>query len=386
MRFRKIINKLFKKYMPKRMYILCANDRFNYGDLLFPFILKECFKDTIDEFIICSTTESDMSDRGALPTKDFSCLTTLSNSYRNILVIGGGECVFCNWKDILNYVSADLYNIETSFPTKYPFTIQKDELKNLDVVLYNSVGCHQLNEREELFGNPQNKKILESADYVAVRDTPTSLGMSRMNIMHYKCADSAILISQLFNNYFLDERVSDTVRLIQRRRYIFFQMGLVHIKGRAKEYADILKKINKEKGLLICLCPIGTAIGHDDQQALSEISKYLPSDIYYIVKSPSIWDIMSLISQAELYCGTSLHGAITAMSYKTPLIVHGPKKLQVYIESWYDTVGSEYSFVSMENLEKAILRRLDSRFIIFPDNQIESVKQSFSRMKKTILR
>ncbi len=373
--------KAFSK--PKRMYILCANDRFNYGDLLFPFILKEYFKSTVDDFVVCSTTSSNMSDKGALPTEDFSCLTKFSRKYTNILIIGGGECIFCNWQDILGYVSTE-NTTEKAFPTQYPFTISKDELRNLDLVMYNSVGCHQLNEREDLYSDIQNKNILKTSDYIAVRDSPSSLGISRMNLVHYRCADSAILMSKVFCRTYLENAISAKAKAVQSGRYIFFQMGLVHLKGRAKTYAEILNNITRETGLNICLCPIGTAIGHDDPQALDEISDFLHPNTFVIVEEPTIWDIMSLICNSEIYVGTSLHGAITAMSYKVPLIAHGPKKLQVYIETWYDTIGSEYSFVSIDNLENAILRRLKTRFIISPDEQIQSVENSFERMRKII--
>ncbi len=375
-----------KKLYARRMYILSANDRFNYGDLLFPYILKEYFKDYVRDFVVCSTMPSDMTDRGALKTEGFSCLLRLRKCINNILVVGGGECIFCGWQDILGYVLSDedLVKIKTKYPTQYPFTIGRKELKNLNYILYNSVGCHQLNERTDLYLNPVNKAILDSADYIAVRDSPTSLGMSRMNVFHYLCADSAILMSKVFSTESLKSKVSSTVSTIQKSKYIFFQMGLVHVKGREKEYAQILKNIAQQTGLNICMCPIGTAIGHDDPQALADIAQFLNAGSFVMVNKPSVWDIMSLIANAEIYVGTSLHGAITAMSYKVPLIVHGPRKLQVYIETWYDTVGSEYSFVSIENLERAVLRRLKSRFIISPEEQMASVEASFMRMKKII--
>lgn len=367
------------------MYILCANDRFNYGDLLFPFIIEYYFKEHINQFIFCSTTESDLREYGAVPTKDFSCLTRLSPWYINILMIGGGECIFCNWKDILNYVGENITNIQDDhFPTKYPFTISKDELPNINLLMYNSVGCHQLNERQELYGDHINKEILGSADYIAVRDSPTSLGVSRMNLVHYICPDSAIIISKLFNKQYLDKHSSYTVKEIQQHEYLFFQIGLVHIKGNERVYANILNNIYKEKKLRICLCPIGTAKGHDDPIALEQIAEYLKPESYTLVHNPSIWDIMSLISGSRIYVGTSLHGAITAMSYSVPLIAHGPKKLQAYIETWYDTIGSEYSFVSIDNLEKEVLRRIDTRFTISPNKQMELIEESFERMQKII--
>lgn len=254
----------YRNIAKKKVYILCANDRFNYGDLLFPYILKHYFKGAFDKFIICSTTSSDMSQRGALKTKDFAVLTKMSALSFNTLIVGGGECIFCNWRDILNYVSDNVLDKDFLPPTVYPFTIKKSELRNLNCIIYNSVGCHQLNERIQLYESESNKQILESADYIAVRDSPTSLGMSKMNIVHHLCADSAILMSKIFDNVYLSLASSPQVKNIQTQRYLFFQIGFVHLKGKAKQYADILTNVYKEKNIHICFCPIGTARGHDD--------------------------------------------------------------------------------------------------------------------------
>lgn len=373
-----------KRCKLKKIYILCANDRFNYGDLLFPFILEEYLKDVVDEFVICSTTESDLSARGALPTMGYEVLEALSPENKNILIIGGGECLYARWSDILGYVSKDSYEYH-KFPTKYPFTIDKSELENLDCVLYNSIGCHQLYECPDSFIK-KDLSILNSADYISVRDTPSSLGIRGYGIKHYKCADSAILMSKLFDIGYLKNKSSNFINDIISKKYIFFQIGLIHVKGRAKEYAQILNEVIKETGIQVCMCPIGTAIGHEDDVALLEIAEYLTPGTFIMIEEPSVWEIMNLISNAEIYVGTSLHGAITAMSYKVPLIAHGPRKLQVYIETWYDTIGTEYSFVSIDNLKKAVLRRLRTRFMISPKQQFASVEESFNRIKKIIKR
>ena len=363
------------------MYILCANDRFNYGDLLFPFIIRFFFKNIIDEFIICSTTTSDMSETGALPTTDFSIFKNIDPTARNILMIGGGECLFCEWDVILEYVKGERAK-ESVWPTKYPFTIGKNELKGIDTIIYNSVGGHQIVERQEILRNVENRSILSSVDYISVRDKQTSFGLKKMKVNHVLCADSAILMSEIFDDSFLNAHSSSFVESMTRRKYLFFQIGLQHLKDWKEDYAQILEYINKKYSLHICMCPIGLAYGHDDPKAIKEIADLMPLGIYTIIERPSIWDIMNLIRQSKIYVGSSLHGAITAMSYDVPLIGFGPRKLQLYIETWYDTIRSECSFVAIDNLRSAIERRLESRFTISAKEQKCSVKKSFKRMQK----
>ena len=380
------IKQQIKKLLAKKtMYIHSASDRFNYGDLLFPYIVNHYFKDIVDNIVFCSTTKSDLTNRGALKTDDFQVLQEMKPSRYNILMVAGGECIFCEWKDILGYVREETESADEMLaPTRYPFTIAKQELPHLDVLLYNSVGCHQLDEREDLYANVQNQAIMKTADYVSVRDSTTSSGMNRLHVQHYCYPDSAILMSQVFGSGYLQERTSQDVKKVQEKPYLFFQIGLVHLKHWAGDFAEILSRIAEEKNINICLCPIGTALGHDDPVALGRIAELMPANTYTMIENPSIWDIMNLIGQAEIYVGSSLHGAITAMSYNRPLIAFGPRKLQTYIETWYDTEGSEYSFVSIDNLERRVKQRLDSKFTISAERQMSLVRESFSRMRKKI--
>lgn len=380
------IKQMIKRIMCKKtMYIHCASDRFNYGDLLFPHIVTRYFRDVIDDFVICSTTESDLTDRGALKTEGFHVLQEMKPFRYNILVVAGGECIFCDWKDILGYVREESESDgERDYPTRYPFTISKQELSHIDRLLYNSVGCYQLDEKEELYSSVRNREIMKSADYVSVRDKTTYSGMNRLKVKNYCYPDSAILLSRLYDIAYLQKYTTNIVKEVQKKRYLFFQIGLVHLKLWAKNFAEILSHVAEEKNIHLCFCPIGTALGHDDPIALNKVAEFLPANIYTIIDNPSIWDIMSLISQAEIYVGSSLHGAITAMSYNRPLVGFGPRKLQTYLETWYEAAGNEYSFVSIDHLERKILRRLDNKFIIPSAQQMSLVEESFGRMRKLI--
>lgn len=74
----------------KKLYILAPNDRFNYGDLLFPHILKFYFKDIVDEIVFCSTTQSNLSDLGGIPTCSFQALYKTKDTDQNYLIVAGG--------------------------------------------------------------------------------------------------------------------------------------------------------------------------------------------------------------------------------------------------------------------------------------------------------
>ena len=88
----------------KKLFILAPNDRFNYGDLLFPHILDFYFKDIVDELVFCSTTESNLSKFGGIPTCSFHSLYEVNATDQNYLIVGGGDSLCISWMQVLSFV------------------------------------------------------------------------------------------------------------------------------------------------------------------------------------------------------------------------------------------------------------------------------------------
>lgn len=387
----------------KKLYILAPNDRFNYGDLLFSHILKQYFSEFFDKIVFCSTVKSDFSSLGGIPTEPYSVLYEANNSDENFLIIAGGESLFVSWRVILSYIDK---NIKTSkmFPksrilsslawrlqsvymrlkyrpqTLYPYTIGKYELPVFKCVVYNSVGNCKLCDDKKLMENKKAKKIVEDNDYLAVRDELTHNALNKMGVENSLVADSAILMSKCFSESFLERSLSLDKQEYSKQGYIYFQLGIAFLDGREKEFAMMLDRIWKKYKLKICLGVIATAIDHEDHIALSRIAKHLNPDSYLFYKSPNLWDIMWLIKNSKLYVGTSLHGAITAMSFGVPICAHGPKKLKRYLIDWGGTIG-QMSFVDENVLEQLISAQLECPQIVDASKQFCSINQSFDKIK-----
>jgi hypothetical protein len=86
------------------------------------------------------------------------------------------------------------------------------------------------------------------------------------------------------------------------------------------------------------LVPIGYAQGHEDEIPLRQIYNLTTSPIE-IIEDETIYNITYAISKAQFYIGTSLHGAITAISYKVPHIALTSRvpKLIHFLETWHTT-------------------------------------------------
>ena len=90
--------------MKKRLYILAPNDRFNYGDLLFPHIITYYFSKIFDDVVYVSTTASDLSEKGGIKTKEYSELFKTDKEWENHLIVAGGESLCVRWFTILSYI------------------------------------------------------------------------------------------------------------------------------------------------------------------------------------------------------------------------------------------------------------------------------------------
>ncbi len=382
------------------LYILAPNDRFNYGDLLFPHIICHYFSASDYNLIFCSTTESDLSDFGGIPTLAHKILYNANEHESNFLIIAGGDSLCIEWPLILSFIDKNIEKIDYfirpkilnkfvkslyikkkyHIGTKFPYTIGKNELKNFNGIFYNSLGGAYLSQHLELLRDESTLEILKSADYLSVRDSVTADLLRNNNIQCKTVADSAILMSAIFQEEYLEGKLSKSL-VKPTSKYLLFQINLTYAINNANAYSDLLNLVYQKYGYRIILCPIGTAYGHSDQEALSLIASDLISDSYQLIHKPSIWDIMWLIKHSVIYIGTSLHGTITAMSFGVPFAVHGPIKLKYYLNCW----GGEQFFANDHSDLKTIINqqlikpdRLDS------ESQKATVLKSFNTIKNLI--
>lgn len=84
-----------------------------------------------------------------------------------------------------------------------------------------------------------------------------------------------------------------------------------------EELSNKLKALSKSLECKIVLLPIGYASGHDDYYFLKKINKLIP-DCTTLAYNLNVWEILYIIKNSKAYIGTSLHGAIIAMSYSVP--------------------------------------------------------------------
>jgi hypothetical protein len=389
--------------------IIGAFDRYNYGDLLFPIILEKQLQtyDLEFHFQFFGLVRSDLRPEGGIPTQGLSEFyrQCADRSHPVHVIIAGGEALGVTWNSLyaalnplfqkINYRHKKINKIlDLNALTKallkgkttLPFLLDKERFPGIKSILLNSLGGSGLN-ATTFAKYPELKPNLQQVDYFAVRDAVTLENVVKAGLQANLFPDSAILMSEFFPAGDLGNRVgSDVKAYVERHRgqYAFVQINRKTTRGHEQTIAAELDKVYGEGSTELCFCPIGKALDHDDHEALHNLGKIVKSPFTYF-DADTIWDIMFLIANAKCYIGTSLHGAITAMSYAVPHVGLKVEKLSAYLGTWgvegnRDAVefsGLSDRFRIATGISKEELER--SR-----DRQFVEIRKAFDLMVETI--
>lgn len=389
--------------------IIGAFDRFNYGDLLFPLVIEAQLKTYEHPFeaTYFGIVDSDLSALGGKPTKDIQAFYQACNDStgHTSVIIAGGEAVAVTWSSLLLALNKPFkkthrfhHRINKVFnlnavarwilhgKTDLPFVFTKSDFGGVNRIIFNSLGGSELD--PAIFDQfPKLNNQLRQVDYFAVRDKATQANLAKQGIDTQLYPDSAILMSKFYPTTLLAERVSSpVVEFVAAKRgaYVFFQIKDNHAKTNEALLAAQLDRINAHSGLDLCFCPIGKALNHDDHLALQRIApliKYPPT----VFDDVSIWDIMYLIANAGVYVGTSLHGAITAMSYAVPYVGITVPKLDSYLQTW-GVAGINHT-VPLDGIADGVDRAMKADQAALNrsrENQLRAAEESFSYIQQVV--
>lgn len=334
-----------------------AYDRHNYGDLLFAIILKRYLEaDKRFSVLVAATKKSNLSSYGALPTMPLRhALAATRQQPKTMLIVAGGECLTAQWESILGYLAPQIayYPIKatpyllgqktfarmsralTSIPSDMPLVLGERDLPGVQV-MYNSVGGNEISKKQPVI-HEAIANNLRDCTYISVRDRETSSELEKLGIPHNLVPDSAVLISDMY----------PVVPSGREPGHIVFHISDHHAKRRVEAIAQQLTELNMSTGLRIALLTIGKAPGHADDGPLDKLQSLL-GDRAFRVDSGKIEDIIQCIATSRLYCGTSLHGAITALAYAVPQVALLPNKvvkLSSFLETWAPKQSTGYAEV-----------------------------------------
>lgn len=384
----------------EKILIIGAFDRYNYGDLLFPLIIEKQL-DTYDkgfQYEYFGLIKSDLSREGGKPTQDLKAFYDKCEDpdHKVSIIIAGGEALGVTWNSLYAALSKpfqkvhkhhvriskmiDLNHIAKKLlkgKTELPFVFDKTDFPGVKNVILNSLGGSGISKSLfERYDFMQAK--LHGADYLAVRDRVTINNLQENDLQAHLFPDSAILMSEFYPFNTLEKSITKEVQdyvKTNKGKYVFFQINRKTTVGKESLIAGELDKIYNYDQTQICLCPIGKALNHDDHEALKSVETRLQSPSTYF-DADNIWDIMYLIANSKVYIGTSLHGAITAMSYAVPHVGLVVEKLDAYLETW-GVEGNDHA-VGFDHIFKQYLAATS----VSKEAYKASMKRQFKEIKK----
>ena len=344
-----------------RIALVGAFDRYNYGDILMPIVMKQQIKQNSSdyqnlEFNYFSLSKSSMGYTGGFDTEEFS---SLYKNYYDIIIYVGGEILTSRYTGMyLNVQTSKIkiytYKIFRRLFTTFiedrcrkllggkslkPWVVNKGLLK-CKALIYNTVGG------DMYFGTTKLNKVevennIKKIDYISVREEATFKVVKAINKNATLCPDSVIAVSDLIDDSYIERNVNKRIKFVvnNESNYFVFQINRLEGKKYIKEIVKQIKLINKTTSLRVILLPIGYAQGHEDDRVLKQIYDKLNMDGAFIPNFNNIYETIYIIKNSKFYVGTSLHGAITAISYNIPHIAltSNIKKLKDFLTTWKTT-------------------------------------------------
>ena len=294
--------------------IIGAFDNENFGDLLFPDVLKLQFeKRKLDVNLLLFSPVSRIKpftdDVRVFAVKDIEKIHLEQGI--DAIILGGG--------DIINFVNfiANTENYYAEYPGinywMFPsFVAAKYNIK----LLWNCPGV-PFDFPEPLV--PTFTEIIDFADYLSVRDNQSKERLSRLcdSDKITVAPDGVFSISNIVSKTETEEiykKLSSKLSLPKSGEYIVVQIAraLGHEEKIAAELLEIKNKYNKK----LVLMPIGYV--HDDIIDLSKIKALIEDEGILIEEKLIPLEMLSVLANAFAFIGSSMHGSVVALSYAVP--------------------------------------------------------------------
>lgn len=342
----------------KKIVLFGAFDRYNYGDNLMPVLFqlfvekyaRHIFNDFEFEYVAISSSN----------LEKYSCYKTISiNSIVNtlpsgsVIVVVGGEVLCCRNQSLFLHMQNSQFHhfflkvfkkllprifnwyAKSQYATywEFPFIPLKSFFAHDIKVVFNTVGGDMSNLTQDELNDIKERII--SSDYFSVRDKRTFNSFKSLGKETVLAPDSAYIMSDIINAKDLTAKISEPFLDRLPKSYFVFQAAPTKIGYSVKKCIFYIQELSKQAGQKVVLLPIGYASGHDDLYLLQKVHKALPENTV-LLHNLTLWEIMYVIMKSKIYFGTSLHGAITAMSYSVPHFGLNRKitKLDEFLKDW----------------------------------------------------
>lgn len=286
----------------------------NYGDLLLPLIFERRLG-SLGEIV-------HVSPRGVPPVWRDSAATTsveqaLENGEFDAAVLGGGNIVHALPARAEGYLTG--MDAALAYPSLWAGAAQLSSRGRIPFC-WNAPGvAGALGEAAELV-----RWSLSLADYAAVRDrwSADSLRNSGVDPLPEVVPDTGAGVSELWSSEEIDRAREDMFASKGRgvpARSLAIHLTRRHVKDPDDRIAERLDRIAASLDATPVLLALGPC--HGDHRFAAAVASRMTCDPVLVSSPQSVVEIAATIARAAIYIGSSLHGAITACSFGTPLAV-----------------------------------------------------------------
>jgi hypothetical protein len=342
--------------------VVGAFDRFNFGDLLFPHMVRFAFEKLgVDaEHRHFSLRAADLRNRGGVLTEPLASLRKADLPPGSLVIVAGGEVLSARWLDAYTglagprrtLVAKVLARVIGARPVDsfcrrllagdrpLPWVLDAADVGRGRPITYNAVGGLGLGDLPNSILEDVRRR-LGGAAFISVRD-PESRALLEswdLPIDVLLSPDSAVLAPRAFPISELlpasARKTREAVSLLGSE-FLTFQVGRYPAWGAVPVLAEEIRKIHRQTGLGVLLLPLGQAAGHEDLMALRGIADLLPDLPVELLDRPDVVDVLACIATSRLFVGSSLHGNLMALVYGVPHVGFGDRvrKLDLMFRTW----------------------------------------------------
>lgn len=334
--------------------MLGAFDRYNFGDLLFPLLMRELLQThETPGFTVhpLGFFHERPLERGLDTTHGFRSMGRGASGGRLRIVVGGGELLTASWWSLLQYyphkraklIRASCRGLPRRFrdpllrralggASPYPYLI--DPLAPGAKVAYNAVGGVAL-ERAAPERRAFVKLCFASAAYASVRDRKTHAHLANEGVDVALTPDSVAAIWTILKRSAVYGACSAAVQdLVAKGGYFVLQVREDAKNLDAASVAEAVDDLCGRTGLKPVLLPFSRARQNDDRVFLEAVRPRLRHPHVYLPRA-TVYETIACVSSADCFIGTSLHGAILSIASETPLAPLGDiGKREAYMATW----------------------------------------------------
>lgn len=348
----------------------------NFGDLLFPIIVSKQLSNY--DCKVLSPTSMITSFLDALPAHSIEA----NLKGFNALIVGGGNVIHTSNSTLKTY---EMNSIGHNAYSNIWCSIALANKNSSAPIIWNCPGV-----AEDFYPDVKEKVIaaLKNTDYLSVRDEQSKSTIlsvypeADVKVIPDSAWQLPMIFGELENNSGMDDNVVEAIK----SKYAVFHFNKRYTDNISEqELAIYVEKISVKFGLK----PIILAIGgcHDDEEINSRISNLVGIPHVCISKLTCIRSTVQLLSKCTLYCGSSMHGLITASSYGNAAICVANGKVKFEgIQDLFDNEKVIYSSWCdlIEDLDNINIDRLSSASKTVSKEAHKKLETHWSEIKKII--